>query len=99
MTNDYQAYLQSKAWQRLREQVFNRSRGRCEAKWEEGFGCERRAVEVHHKTYARLYCEKLGDLEALCSEHHRWRHGLLDEREKRALEDEAIRRAYQPQGR
>ena len=58
------AYMRSRAWARKRAEVRRRSGGRCER-------CHRRrAREVHHLTYARLYHEPLGDLIHLCRPCH-----------------------------
>lgn len=60
----YESHLQSPEWQIIRRKVFDRSGGICE-------GChERRAVQVHHLTYARLGHEMLFDLVAVCIQCH-----------------------------
>jgi hypothetical protein len=60
----YEEHLSSPAWHELRRKVFARCAGVCE-------GCrDRRAVQVHHLTYARLGREMLFDLVAVCLECH-----------------------------
>ena|SRR6266566_2089291 len=66
----YHAYLRSPEWQALRYAVLQRSGGWCER-------CRgRRAVDVHHRTYARKYRERLRDLVHLCRDCHEIQHGL-----------------------
>lgn len=61
---DYRAYLKSPEWRSKRAKVLDRAGGWCER-------CRtRRALHIHHKTYARLGDEKLTDLEALCAGCH-----------------------------
>lgn len=65
---DYRAYLKSPEWKRMRAKVLDRAGGWCER-------CRtRRALHVHHKTYARLGDEKMADLEALCGGCHMKEH-------------------------
>lgn len=61
---DYQAYLRTDAWNDRRWDAIERAGHVCER-----CGNERR-LEVHHKTYANLGCEKPEDLEVLCSDCH-----------------------------
>lgn len=70
----YQAYLQSQDWELKREEIYDRSCGVCER-------CYRYlGKEVHHLTYARLYNERLEDLQHLCSDCHAFveRRGSVD---------------------
>jgi len=61
---EYDAYLRSEAWQKLRKAVFARASYRCE-------GCQAAdAEEVHHLTYIRLGHEFLTDLLAVCAPCH-----------------------------
>jgi 5-methylcytosine-specific restriction endonuclease McrA len=59
-------------WQAIRLLVIERDGGKC-------VDCGELGVEVHHKTYRRLFKEKLEDLELLCSgchlkpEKHPWK--------------------------
>jgi 5-methylcytosine-specific restriction endonuclease McrA len=60
----YHRHMASEEWADLRRRVFARCKGLCE-------GCgERRAVQVHHLTYARLGDEMLFDLVAMCMTCH-----------------------------
>jgi 5-methylcytosine-specific restriction endonuclease McrA len=70
----YRLYLtQSPRWKKVRYAKLIESEFRCER-------CERSydqgiRLEVHHKTYARVFHEALEDLEVLCNECHAWHHG------------------------
>jgi len=65
----YDGYLTTDAWRRRREKVLERAGGVCE-------GCgERRAVQVHHRTYAHVGDEFLFELVALCTPCHKRLHG------------------------
>lgn len=60
----YNRYLQSPEWRDKRARVMRRASGICE-------GClDRRAVHVHHKTYAHVGNELLFELAALCDACH-----------------------------
>jgi len=62
----YRAYLRSPAWGRKREAVHGRSGGLCERCGTPiGHG-----GDVHHRTYAHLGRERLGELEHLCRRCH-----------------------------
>ena len=64
----YRDYMLSPAWQKKRERVRQRSGGKCEL-------CgERSAVDVHHRTYARVGKERLSDLIHLCRLCHEDQH-------------------------
>lgn len=61
---EYDAYLQTETWQAKRAKILARCGGLCE-------GCgERRALEVHHLTYAHFGDELLFELVALCKPCH-----------------------------
>jgi hypothetical protein len=62
--DDYQAYLRSPEWQRLRQLVSHREHGLCQ-----GCGVEP-GVEVHHLSYARVGQELLLDLALVCAKCH-----------------------------
>ena len=70
----YWDYMGSPQWFELRTQVLVQSRRIC------AHCTAPNATQVHHKTYDRLGCERLDDLEALClpcheTEHHGHRSG------------------------
>lgn len=68
----YQAYLCSREWSLLKEQVHERAQGLCER-------CFTRPIDaVHHKTYARKYSESLSDLQGLCDGCHKFVHAKAD---------------------
>jgi 5-methylcytosine-specific restriction endonuclease McrA len=60
---EYDAYLASAAWQRVRVAALVRARWRCER-------CGRLADDVHHRTYRRLGHERPEDVEVLCADCH-----------------------------
>jgi 5-methylcytosine-specific restriction endonuclease McrA len=65
----YNQYLESPEWHTRRDKVMKRAGGICE-------GClSRRAVHVHHTTYAHVGRELLFELIALCEPCHVVAHG------------------------
>jgi len=65
----YGRYLASREWGKLKEQVHKRANGKCER-------CRKNTIDaVHHLTYERIYCEKLEDLQAICTPCHEFTHG------------------------
>ena len=65
---EYEAYLCSPEWADRRRLVMERERGNCQ-------GCQsRRAVDVHHRTYAHCTDEFLFELVALCRQCHERLH-------------------------
>jgi len=66
--NKYKAYLYSEQWQQIRKKVLKRDKNRCKV-------CKAtKHLHVHHKTYKRLYKERLSDLVTLCKDCHRKEH-------------------------
>jgi 5-methylcytosine-specific restriction endonuclease McrA len=66
----YHAYLRSPEWRERRRVVLARAGGRCER-------CKlRKAREVHHLTYVRIFNEPPSDLQALCGICHDDAHGI-----------------------
>jgi 5-methylcytosine-specific restriction endonuclease McrA len=78
---DYQSYLRSEHWMLIREA----------AKYRAGYQCmlcpETRALEVHHRTYARIGHERPSDLVVLCYWCHRKHHGTLQSNQRRCTEE------------
>jgi len=68
----YEAYLKSDKWRKKRLTRL----------WSDGRICQkcktRKATQVHHKTYARIYNELQSDLMSVCKPCHRKIHGLDD---------------------
>ena len=62
---EYQEYLQSARWRKLRRAVMLRAKGRCEIcrRWE--------GTECAHLTYERLFNEPISDLIWLCRQCHK----------------------------
>ena len=63
----YRSYRETNAWKAKRKAVLQAANYRCEK-------CGKPAIDVHHKTYKRIYYEPLSDLIALCRECHRAIH-------------------------
>lgn len=64
-------YLRSANWAATRKAALKRDGYRCQ-------DCgARRALQVHHRSYARLGKEQAGDLVTLCRYCHERRHGRL----------------------
>ena len=62
---EYEAYLQSARWRKLRRAVRMRAKGKCEI-------CRRWAgVECAHLTYERIFHEPMEDLLWVCKKCHR----------------------------
>lgn len=80
----YKQYLHSDEWESKRDAVIQRSRLRAKEGDSAPFGvCERCSyspwrpcLQVHHKTYERIYNERLEDLILLCPKCHREVHNL-----------------------
>ena len=63
-------YYNSPEWQELRQEVICRESGICEK-------CGIDDIEhIHHKNYKRFGNEKLSDLQGLCKNCHKEKHGL-----------------------
>jgi hypothetical protein len=70
---EYSAYLRSPTWCSLRQRVLRRANGVCEA-------ClERRATQVHHRTYDHVFAEFAFELAAVCDACHARLHPREDE--------------------
>jgi hypothetical protein len=66
----YQAYLASREWVAIKQQVHTRSGGICER-------CRHNPGEsVHHLTYERKYREHIDDLRHVCTPCHEFEHGI-----------------------
>jgi hypothetical protein len=70
LSQNYEMFLDSQRWKRTRRRKLVSVKCRCEE-----LGCARQATECHHLHYETLGFEENYDLEALCSDHHRARHG------------------------
>jgi len=61
-------YLKSEHWKQLRKITLLAQGNICQR-------CsERKRLQVHHKTYERLWKERPGDLEVLCTKCHKKEH-------------------------
>lgn len=77
---EYQEYLASDEWYQRSKEAKERARWKCEV-------CSAKlALEVHHKSYARLGFERNADLIVLCERCHGLFHGVLEESRQRSLQ-------------
>jgi 5-methylcytosine-specific restriction endonuclease McrA len=68
---DYATYIRTSKWKAKANEAKQRSEWCCAL-------CEeRKGLEVHHRTYARLGHERMSDLIVLCWKCHRRHHGTL----------------------
>lgn len=67
----YSNYLTSQQWKALRVRVLYERGTSCEK-------CGQLAEHLHHKTYARLFNELLGDVVLLCKDCHSAAHAKHD---------------------
>lgn len=66
---EYSSYLQTEEWRNLRHKVLNRDNFVCQS-------CLiKKATQVHHLTYERIYSECAFDLVSICEECHGKIHG------------------------
>ncbi|MBR0879138.1 5-methylcytosine-specific restriction endonuclease McrA [Bradyrhizobium barranii subsp. barranii] len=96
---DYDAYLRSEEWRAKADAVLEREHGRCQR-------CGDPAREVHHRTYERIFCERLEDLQALCADCHKLEHRRLlaadadrQMRKQQAHRERLVRELYAPNRR
>lgn len=78
-SSPYASYLKSSAWKRVRKAAIARVHGICERCGRTEYS---RRLEVHHKTYERLGCERSDDLVVLCTECHQRADALRAKRTK-----------------
>jgi hypothetical protein len=64
-------YLRSKHWRAFRWVYGTKQGWRCKVA-----GCSEGGyhLDVHHRTYERLFREQFSDVELLCRRHHRMQH-------------------------
>ena len=65
----YQSYLMSDAWREKRRLVLERDNNTCAS-------CGSPGSDVHHKTYERIFDERLDDLVTLCRSCHEKTHNM-----------------------
>jgi hypothetical protein len=71
--DQYAEYLRSPHWRTIRAEALRRAEHRCQAPDCPGTSGR---LHVHHLTYERLGKELPDDLQVLCSDCHRYEHGL-----------------------
>lgn len=67
----YDEYIKSQEWAEIKNDLYEIRGKRCERCGSKKF------LQVHHKTYERVFKEEPGDLEILCGGCHQNEHGLL----------------------
>lgn len=66
----YENYLLSKEWQIKRKQKLKQVGNHCQS-------CgSKNDLQIHHKTYKRIYCERSKDLIVFCSGCHKKSHNI-----------------------
>ena len=76
MNETYRKYLSSKVWKDKRKRIFKERGSKCNR-------CETSAnLQLHHKTYKRIYKEKDSDLEILCGTCHQKEHNVFYEKKR-----------------
>lgn len=80
----YKSYLLSKDWKKKRALKLKSVGNKCQC-----CGSIYR-LQIHHKTYKRLFKEPLSDLVVLCPTCHRITHGLLSEEEIQQKADQMM---------
>jgi hypothetical protein len=69
-------YLNSDHWKDVRNRYIQKHGNYCQT-------CgSRRSLQLHHKTYERLWAERLNDLVMLCDIHHAEQHDISKEQVK-----------------
>jgi hypothetical protein len=69
--NSYAEYLASEEWAKLKEIKLKQSDNRCQVCYKKG------KLHIHHRTYIRIFHEKLSDLTALCPTCHLTFHQII----------------------
>lgn len=82
--DEYNAYLKSPAWFKLRDRVFRIQGRQCR-----NCGTGKR-LTLHHKTYVRIGREKPKDMEVLCWKCHTEHHGDAIFTGQQIIPDESI---------
>ena len=67
----YFEYLKSKSWDKKRKSVIKKAGNKCMICYSGG------KLNVHHRTYERMFEEKLTDLIALCDRCHKKFHDII----------------------
>lgn len=67
----YRQYLKTNHWKKTRARRVKLSKYKCDL-----CGHKAKRLEVHHKTYERRGCERMGDLLTLCVPCHRKIHNV-----------------------
>jgi len=77
--HEYERYLKTDKWAKVREQALARFDWRCATCHSEEH------LQVHHRTYERVGCEYLTDLTVLCRYCHRALHDLWNQNDRSEL--------------
>ena len=91
ITKEYKDYLKSDIWKGKRELVLDTLGKKCKK------CCTHKNLQVHHKTYDRIFHECIEDFEVLCFKCHVIYHGSeSDIRKKRAAINTYMTKKYNP---
>ena len=82
---EYSEYLKSNKWKRLRARAIKRAKNKCQLCFDD------KNLQVHHRTYQRLFNESLVDLTVLCERCHKHFHNILPKYKKPYLVDIKIK--------
>lgn len=70
-TGKYKEYLESPEWAEIKNDLFQIRGRKCERCGSDRF------LQIHHKTYIRIFNEEPSDLEILCGGCHRKEHNIV----------------------
>lgn len=88
ITAEYQTYLNSNEWKAKRLKVLRRAGFKCQK-------CKKKqATQVHHKTYKRIFNERLSDLQAVCAKCHTDIHGIKEDKPKIGIFGKVLARIF-----
>lgn len=81
-SHSYRDYLRSEHWQSVRARFYASKlyTGGCHCCF-----ATNKPLEIHHKSYKRLGCERLNDLIAVCRDCHQQTHALVGETTRRNI--------------
>ncbi len=89
---DYERYLQTAHWRRIRAAMFLINKAICQADecnviGESWYGSSESGLDVHHLSYSNRGNERFDDLALLCRYHHKLTHNEQRDNERTYAED------------
>lgn len=80
----YREYLQSEKWKKKRQKVLKRDNFECQYRVWIFFKCKsKKKLQVHHKTYKRVFRERMSDLVTLCEKCHKKEHKKIKKQKRK----------------